>query len=148
MPSGEARGKADESRTKLVISNPKCDGQLDDVARRVSWFSCSLLRRAGRIFHVFIIVVLPQIFTMTRPNILLITSDQQHFNMLGAVNPKLKTPALDRLCNEGTRFNRAYCPNPTCTPTRASIITGMYPHQHGAWTLGTKLDEAIPTRWR
>ena len=82
---------------------------------------------------------------MPKPNILLITSDQQHFSMLGAVNPKLKTPALDRLCSEGTRFNRAYCPNPTCTPTRASIITGMYPHQHGAWTLGTKLDEAIPT---
>lgn len=65
--------------------------------------------------------------------------------MLGTLNPKLKTPTLDRLCHEGTRFNRAYCPNPTCTPTRASIITGMYPSQHGAWTLGTKLDEAVPT---
>lgn len=38
-------------------------------------------------------------------------------------------------------FSRAYCPNPTCTPTRASIITGTYPSQHGAWTLGTKLLE-------
>lgn len=57
-------------------------------------------------------------------NILLITSDQQHYSTLGVVNHRIRTPALDRLCAE---FDRAYCPNPTCTPTRASIITGMYP---------------------
>ncbi|NIK75135.1 putative sulfatase [Paenibacillus castaneae] len=78
---------------------------------------------------------------MKKPNILLITSDQQHWNTIGAFNHELSTPNLDRLVNEGTTFNRAYCPNPTCTPTRASIITGMYPSQHGAWTLGTKLLE-------
>lgn len=79
-----------------------------------------------------------------RPNILLITSDQHHASALGAVNPRIRTPALDRLCREGVRFDRAYCPNPTCTPTRASIITGMYPSQHGAWSLGTKLFEHVP----
>ncbi|PWW05064.1 putative sulfatase [Paenibacillus cellulosilyticus] len=76
-----------------------------------------------------------------KPNILLITSDQQHWNTIGAINPELHTPNLDRLAKEGTMFSRAYCPNPTCTPTRASIITGTYPSQHGAWTLGTKLLE-------
>jgi uncharacterized sulfatase len=81
----------------------------------------------------------------TPPNILLITSDQQHWSTLGAINPKIKTPNLDRLAAGGTRFDRAYCPNPTCTPTRASIITGMYPSQHGAWSLGTKLSEDVPT---
>lgn len=79
-----------------------------------------------------------------RPNILLITSDQQHWRTLGVNNPKIRTPNLDRLCREGVRFDRAYCPNPTCTPTRASIITGMYPSQHGAWSLGTKLFENVP----
>ena len=79
-----------------------------------------------------------------RTNILLITSDQQHFSTLGAVNDRIRTPALDRLCEQGVRFDRAYCPNPTCTPTRASIITGMYPSQHGAWALGTKLFEDVP----
>ncbi|MDR6551110.1 sulfatase-like hydrolase/transferase [Paenibacillus qinlingensis] len=78
---------------------------------------------------------------MKKPNILLITSDQQHWNTIGAFNPELSTPNLDRLVNEGTTFTRAYCPNPTCTPTRSSIITGQYPSQHGAWTLGTKLLE-------
>ncbi len=80
-----------------------------------------------------------------RPNLLFITSDQQHYSTLGVINDRIRTPALDRLCREGTRFDRAYCVNPTCTPTRASWITGLYPSQHGAWSLGTKLFEDVPT---
>src|SRR5487761_105466 len=80
-----------------------------------------------------------------QPNILLITSDQQHWTTLGAINPRIATPALDRLCAEGSRFTRAYCPNPVCSPTRASIITGLYPSVHGCWTIGVKLPEDVPT---
>lgn len=78
-------------------------------------------------------------------NVLLITSDQQHWNTVGAFNREIHTPNIDRLVNEGTTFTRAYCPNPTCTPTRASIITGKFPSQHGAWALGTKLPESEET---
>ncbi|HWV25376.1 MAG TPA: sulfatase-like hydrolase/transferase [Thermomicrobiales bacterium] len=81
----------------------------------------------------------------TRPNILLITSDQQHWSALGAINKTIKTPALDRLAAEGTRLDRAYCPSPVCSPSRSSIITGQYPSQHGCWTIGVKLDEDTPT---
>jgi len=76
-----------------------------------------------------------------RPNILLITSDQQHWHTLGINNPEIQTPNLDKLAANGTVFTRAYCVNPTCTPTRASMITGQYPSQHGAYSLGTKLSE-------
>lgn len=82
---------------------------------------------------------------MTAPNIVLITTDQQHFDALGVKDSRLKTPNLDRLCHEGTRFERAYCPAPVCTPSRASIITGQYPSHHGAWTIGVKLAEDVPT---
>jgi len=82
---------------------------------------------------------------LKKPNILLITSDQQHHNTIGAFNNEISTPNLDRLVREGTTFKRTYCPNPTCTPTRASIITGRYPSQHGAWALGTKLSESEHT---
>ena len=47
-----------------------------------------------------------------KPNILLITSDQQHFDTLGVTNPRIKTPALDRLCREGTRFTQGVLPKP------------------------------------
>jgi arylsulfatase A-like enzyme len=80
-----------------------------------------------------------------KTNILLITSDQQHWITLGVQNPEIKTPNLDRLANSGTLFERAYTVNPTCTPTRASIITGLYPSQHGAYSLGTKLPETVHT---
>lgn len=78
-------------------------------------------------------------------NILLITSDQQHWRSMGCYDPRLRTPNLDRLAREGLRADRAYCPNPTCTPTRASLITGLMPSQHGAYSLGTRLDPAVPT---
>ncbi|MBL8994652.1 MAG: sulfatase-like hydrolase/transferase [Spirochaetia bacterium] len=82
---------------------------------------------------------------MSRPNILLITSDQHHHSALGFVNAEVRTPHLDALAGSGTVFARAYCPDPTCTPSRSSMITGKYPSQHGAWSLGTKLSESEPT---
>lgn len=82
---------------------------------------------------------------MSKPNILLITSDQQHWNTLGCINPEVQTPNLDKLVSQGTLFTRAYTPNPTCTPTRSCLITGKYPSQHGAYSLGTKLPESEVT---
>ena len=78
-------------------------------------------------------------------NILLITSDQQHYDTLGVTNPRIRTPNLDRLAAEGTRFDRAYCVNPTCSPSRATLITGLYPSAHGCWAIGVKLPEDVPT---
>ncbi len=78
-------------------------------------------------------------------NFLLITSDQQHWMTIGYNDPNIHTPNLDRLGKRGIIFDRAYCPNPTCTPTRASLITGMMPSQHGAYVLGTKLPETVHT---
>lgn len=82
---------------------------------------------------------------MDRPNILLITSDQQHWQTLGSNNPTISTPALDRLAAEGTNFRRAYCASPVCSPSRSTMITGMYPSLHGCWTIGVKLAEDVPT---
>ena len=75
------------------------------------------------------------------PNILLITSDQHHWMAMGYNDPKCKTPNLDRLASKGVIFDKAYTCNPVSTPSRASIITGRYPSQHGAYALGTKLPE-------
>lgn len=80
-----------------------------------------------------------------RPNVLLITTDQQHYAALGSHSPALSTPNIDSLGEDGVTFGRAYCANPLCTPSRASLLTGQYPSSHGAWTLGTKLTEDATT---
>jgi len=80
-----------------------------------------------------------------RPNILLITSDQQRWHAVGKTDPLARTPHLDALADEGICFTNAYCPNPTCTPARCSIITGQMPSKHGAYAIGCSLDENYPT---
>ena len=82
---------------------------------------------------------------MARPNFLLITTDQQRPDAMGYETPRLKTPNLDALAERGIIFERAYTTNPTCTPARASILTGHYPSRHGAYMVGTSLPEDYPT---
>ncbi|NIK80264.1 arylsulfatase A-like enzyme [Paenibacillus castaneae] len=76
-----------------------------------------------------------------KTHIWLITTDQMRADVMGFVNKEIHTPVLDKLAEEGTVFNHAYCASPVCTPSRASIFTGRYPHVHGAWNIGVSLDE-------
>ncbi len=72
-----------------------------------------------------------------RPNLLLITTDQQRWDALSLYGrPGYRTPNLDRLAEEGISFGRSYCPAPVCTPARVSILTGQYPTRHGAYQIG------------
>ncbi len=69
---------------------------------------------------------------MDRPNLLLITTDQQSANMMSCTgNGNLLTPALDGLAANGIRFERAYSTQPLCIPQRCSMYTGMMPHETG-----------------
>jgi len=72
-----------------------------------------------------------------RPNVLLIITDQQHSGMMSCTGNKwLKTPAMDSLARDGVRFERAYCANPVCVPSRTSMATGMMPVRLGASSNG------------
>lgn len=72
------------------------------------------------------------------PNVVLITTDQQRFDSLGCNGSAwMRTPVLDGLAKEGARFERAYCANPVCTPSRVSIMTGQLPSRHGSYNIGT-----------
>jgi len=67
------------------------------------------------------------------PNVLILWTDEQAWDMLGcAGNAHLRTPHLDRLAAESTHFAHAYCASPVCTPSRGTVITGMWPKDHGA----------------
>src|SRR4051795_743667 len=66
------------------------------------------------------------------PNVVLILADNQGAWTLGCYgNPDIRTPNIDRLATQGMRFTRAFSPNGVCSPTRASLLTGLMPSQHG-----------------
>jgi len=70
---------------------------------------------------------------MTKPNILLLFSDQHNASRLGCEgDTQAQSPNLDRLASQGVRFSRAYCQNGICLPSRTSLLTGRY-----CRTLGT-----------
>lgn len=68
------------------------------------------------------------------PSILLMMCDQLTASMLSVYGGPVATPNLDRLAARGVRFDNATCPTPFCSPSRASLITGLYPHTHGIRT--------------
>ncbi len=79
------------------------------------------------------------------PNVLLIMCDQLSANVLGCYGGQVPTPNIDRLAEEGVLFTSAMCTTPFCSPSRASIITGKYPHSHGILTNVNRRDyPAIP----
>jgi len=65
------------------------------------------------------------------PNVLLLLTDQERYDMSAPDGPAVRTTGLDRLQSEGMRFDRAYTPISICTSARASLLTGLYPHNHG-----------------
>lgn len=68
----------------------------------------------------------------TRPNILLILGDNWRWPHAGALgDPLARTPAFDRVAREGVVFNRTFNPVPSCSPTRAALLTGKAAHQLG-----------------
>lgn len=68
----------------------------------------------------------------SRPNIIFIITDDQRADWLGAAgHPTLQTPHIDRLAEEGALFTNFYTTTPLCSPSRASFLTGQYPHTHG-----------------
>ncbi len=67
-----------------------------------------------------------------RPNVLFLMTDEQHHRSMSVRgSPYIETPHMDRLAREGALCENATCVTPYCSPSRASILTGLYPHTHG-----------------
>ena len=81
-----------------------------------------------------------------RPNIIFIMSDDHASHALSCYGSKInQTPNLDRLANEGMRFNNCFCTNSICAPSRAVILTGKYSHLNGVIDNRVRFDDSQQT---
>lgn len=88
-----------------------------------------VIRRLPLLFGFFCCLI--SFAAEPKPNVLFIVSDDQgwsDYSFMG--HPHIRTPNLDRLASQSLLFKRGYVPSPLCCPSLASIITGLYPHQH------------------
>jgi arylsulfatase len=82
---------------------------------------------------------------MEKPNVIFILADQHNAKVTGyAGHPLVKTPNLDKLTEEGVRFENAITQNPICTPSRVSFLSGQYCHNHGYYGLNGRNSINLP----
>lgn len=80
------------------------------------------------------------------PNILFILADEWRADTLACYgNSVVEAPRLNAFAEQATVFDQAYCTQPVCTPSRATIWTGLYPHTHGCITNNQPLSRSCPT---
>src|SRR3954471_15823329 len=86
----------------------------------------------------FIVAVGPLGQTPPKPNVLIILADDMGFSDAGCYGGEIHTPNIDRLANQGVRSAQFYN-MARCCPTRAALLTGLYPHQAGMGAMNQDL---------
>jgi N-sulfoglucosamine sulfohydrolase len=89
-----------------------------------------------------------QLNAAERPNLVLVTGDDMGFQLGCYGDTVATTPHMDRLAREGTRFTRGYITQASCSPSRSSMLTGLFPHQNGQIGLahlGYSMRPEVPT---
>jgi len=79
-----------------------------------------------------------------RPNVLFIAIDDLRPEALASGNDVIRTPTIDRIATRGTTFDRAYCQQAVCSPSRSSLLTGRRPDATRVWDLDTHFRTALP----
>ena len=104
------------------------------------------LLKADRLGLVWMVVLMgappasAETLRPTQPNILFFFSDDHSQQAIGAYGSKIATtPNIDRIANSGVTFTSSFVANSICTPSRATLLTGLHSHKNGARTLGASL---------
>ncbi len=95
----------------------------------------TIMMRITLSITLFLLLVASPVLAAERPNILLILADDLGYSDLGCYGGEIATPNLDRLAAGGVRFKQFYN-NARCCPSRAALLTGVYPHQAGVGAMG------------
>ena len=105
-----------------------------------------MLNRSSHLWIVGLVLLAGarQVLAADRPNVLFIAVDDMRVELGCYGDTIVKSPNIDRLATQGTLFNRAYCQQTVCNPSRASLLTGMRPDTIGIWDLPTHFREKNP----
>lgn len=109
------------------------------------------MRRASLFSLAAALLVIPAAIgaeprTSGRPNVLVLHVDQLRMDCLGAYgNREVKTPHLDQLAADGVRYTDSFCAFPVCTPSRYSLLSGRWVHEHAGWDNRSTLSPKIAT---
>lgn len=118
-----------------------------------------MYRFASATVFLPLVALLGNLAQASRPNVLVIITDEHNFRTLGCYREQLApeqaemwgkgvvvpTPNIDGLAKQGVLCTRAYATSPVCSPCRAAMVTGHYPQNVGVPTNDRKLDRSIPT---
>jgi len=121
-------------------------GELLEIQKSVIMSLIPVKIKCGLV--AFLIAILAPVWLPAQqPNILFILADDMSYPYSSVYGDQVViTPNLERLAQHGITFSNAYSANPSCTPSRAAILTGRYPHKLGeAVNLVGKLDASVPT---
>src|SRR5262245_37583834 len=81
-----------------------------------------------------------------RPNVIVIITDDMRWDCMSCAGHKdMKTPHMDRLAKQGVMFKNAFCTTSLCSPSRASILSGLYAHRHGVRDNFTEFPPTLPS---
>ena len=95
---------------------------------------------------LFVLLVGSVSHAAERPNVLFVLCDDLRPDALGCYgSPHVHTPNVDRLAAEGVRFQNAFCTTSLCSPSRASILSGLYAHRHGVVNNFTEYPAELPS---
>ena len=99
----------------------------------MTWIAIPLVACSGLLAAATCRTAAPDAGSATdKPNIVLILSDDQNYTDFGFMgNRHVQTPNLDRLAAQSARYVNGYVPSSVCSPSLATILTGLYPHKHG-----------------
>ena len=99
------------------------------------------------LFLFFTVAFTSTAVAQTKPNILFLLADDLSYPYASVYGDKIvKTPNIDKIAKQGVKFTNAYAASPSCTPSRAGMLTGMYPHKLGEGVnLVGKLDVSTST---
>ncbi|MDY6868638.1 MAG: sulfatase-like hydrolase/transferase, partial [Chloroflexota bacterium] len=112
-----------------------------NIMRKETVRNCLILRISVILYFLHFVTFFNAIAQQNdSPNLILIIADDMAWNDCGACgHPNIQTPTIDKLADDGMMFHQAFLTTSSCSPSRASIISGTYPHQTDAEQLHWEL---------